>query len=177
MILISKNLRYFLYKNVSKSWMFVIWLLQYINNQLCALSYMNSEIRQFSCWTCKWQNIYLQEWVVQDGILMDHSSQYLLLTPFITWFVYHWKVTLCLHLLMKLSTICHLRRETSGKDCGWWVIDELDQFILWYIYILLHKVRWLSKIGILYFLCVFRVFESLQIFLKPRRKAQKIRFQ
>jgi len=55
---------------------------------------------------------------------------------------------------MKLSTISHLRRETSGKECGWWVIDELDQFILWYIHILLHKRRWTSKLGILYCFCV-----------------------
>jgi len=84
----------------------------------------------------------LQVWVAQDGILTDHSNQHLSLTPSITWFVYRWMVTLCLHLLMKLSRISHLQRETSGKDCGWWVIDELDQFIPWYIHILLHKRRW-----------------------------------
>ena len=31
---------------------------------------------------------------LQDGILMDHSSQRLLLTPFIKLFLYPWKVTL-----------------------------------------------------------------------------------
>ena len=108
---------------------------------------------------------------------MDHSSQDRSLTPFITWFVYLWKVTLCLHLLMKLSTISHLRRETSGKDCGWWVIDELDQFILWYIHILVQKRRWTSKMGILHCLCVFRVCEWLQLFLKPTRNVQSIRLQ
>jgi len=60
----------------------------------------------------------LQQWVAQDGILKDHSSQYLLFIPFITWFVYRCKVTLCLHLLKKFSTVSHMRSETSGKDFG-----------------------------------------------------------
>jgi len=107
----------------------------------------------------------LQEWVAQDGILMDHSSHHLFLTTFITWFVFPWKVTLCLHLLMKLSTISHLRRETSGKDCGWWVIDELDQLILWYIHILVQKRMWTSKMGILYsFVCFQHLWMTAVVF-------------
>jgi len=112
-------------------------------------------------WTCKWENMFLQQWVAQDGILLDHSSQHLLLTPFITWFLYPWKVTLCLHLLMKLSRISHLRRETSGKDCGWWVIDELDQFVpLIYLHpVTQKKVNFLMGIFCC-FLCVHIIWKT-----------------
>ena len=130
----------------------VIWLVQHIalkrgtlSNQVCTSSYVNSEVRYLVVMLLfNWQNMFIQQWVAQDGILMDHSSQQLLLIPFITWFLYRCEVTLCLHLLMKLSRISNLQRETSGKDCGWWVIDELDQFIPWYIHIRLHKRRWTS---------------------------------
>jgi hypothetical protein len=97
----------------------------------------------------------LQQSVAQGGILMYHSSRYLFLTPFITWFVYRWKATLCLDLLIKLWRISHLRREKSGKDCGWLVIDELDQFILWYIHVLLHKEGELLNDNFVLFLDAF----------------------
>jgi len=108
--------------------------------------------------------MFLQQWVAEVVILMDHCRQHVSLTPFFTWFLYPWNVTLCLHFLMKSSRISHLQREKSGKDCGWWVIDELDQFIPWYIHILLHKRRWTSKMAIWYcFLCFDNFSEPLQL--------------
>jgi len=107
--------------------------------------------------------MFIQQWIAHDGILMDHSSQQLLHTPFVTWFLYPWKVTQCLHLLLKLSRISHLQREKSGKDCGWWVIDELDQFIPWYIHIRLHKGRWTSYWEFCIVSCVLTLFETLEL--------------
>jgi len=94
---------------------------------------------------------------------MIHSSQHLSFTPFITCFLYPWKVTQCLYLLMNLSRISHLWRERVGKDCGWWMIDELDQFILWYIHVPLNKRRCNSKWEFCIFYCVFTVFEPLHL--------------
>jgi len=37
-----------------------------------------------SCYTCKRENMILLEWVAQDSILRDHSSQHIFLTP-----IYH----------------------------------------------------------------------------------------
>ena len=50
------------------------------------------------------------------------------------------------HRLMKLSRISHLRRETSGKDFGWWLFSKLDQFILWYYYYYYYYYRY-SALG------------------------------
>jgi len=51
---------------------------------------------------------------------MEHSSQHLLLTPFITRFVYPCKVTLCLHFLMKSTS--YYTKEGILQKCVFCVV-------------------------------------------------------
>ena len=131
---------------------------------MCTSGFVNTEVRELVVILNMWMKEYIFTAVGRTEWHIDGTFQP---APF-AYSLYH---TFCVPLkddtmfapLNEIVQNLPSAKRNELKDCGWWVMDELDQFIPWYIHILLHKRRWTWKNWYFVLFCDLTIFEPLQL--------------